>query len=117
LERRIHYKGGVTRAALRWTVAALTLGWASLAAADAQVAVELRDADGKPADGEVRLEDAAGKAVASCKTQGGRCEMSAVPGGNYKAEVTPDSGTPPKPKSVMIPPSGKVSLIMSTGGG
>lgn len=107
----------MTRAALRWTVAALTLGWAPLAAADALVEVELRDAGGKPADGEVRLEDASGKAVAHCTTKAGRCEMAAVPGGSYKARVTPQDGTPPKPKSVMIPPSGKVSLIISTGGG
>ncbi len=86
------------------------------AAAQAQVQVVLKDKAGKAAEGEVTLKDADGKSVASCTAGAdGRCEMSSVPGGSYKVHVKPKGGEPPKPKSAMIPPEGKVTLHVSTG--
>jgi hypothetical protein len=89
----------------------------AVARADAVVEVELRDAKGKPAEGEVWLADKNGKRVAGCKTKAGRCDMTGVAGGSYKAHVEPakdSKAKAPKPRSVMIPPAGKVSLIVST---
>ena len=86
---------------------------ATSAAADAEVSVELRDAEGKPAEGDVSLVDAKGATRASCTTRGGKCEMTGVPGGSYTVKVAPKKGAPPKPRKVMIPPAGKVSLIVS----
>ena len=95
--------------------ALLCLG-AGHARADALVVVQLRNAAGSPADGKVILETADGKHVADCSTAGGTCEMSGVPGGSYKARVEPKTGKAPKPRTVMIPPTGKVSLIVNTEG-
>ena len=89
--------------------------WIAPAWADATVAVELKDASGAAADGEVSLHTKAGARVAGCTTQAGHCEMSAVPGGMYEARVAPKKGAAPKPHSVMIPPSGTAKLIVSTG--
>lgn len=89
----------------------------NLAAADATVHVKLRDAQGSPAEGTVTLVDAGGNKVASCTTQSGTCDMAHVKGGSYRAEVIPKVGDAPKPRKVMIPPDGEVSLIVSTGGG
>ena len=102
-------------------IAALMLGFSAVpslslpAFAEATVSVELKDAKGASADGEVSLYTKAGERVASCTTQAGRCEMSAVPGGMYEARVAPKKGAAPKPHSVMIPPSGTAKLIVSTG--
>ena len=85
-------------------------------AAEALVEVELRDAGGKPADGDVALVDAKGVVKASCTTSGGKCQMNGVAGGFYSVKVVPKQGKPPKPRKVMIPPSGKVSLIVSATG-
>ena len=60
------------------------------------------------------LVDSEGKQVASCETKKGKCEMNGVPGGTYRAQVKPRSGEAPKPREVMIPPTGDVSLIVST---
>lgn len=97
----------------------LALAWCCVALparADALVAVQLRNAAGAPADGKVILETDAGQHVADCTTTAGSCEMSGVPGGSYKARVEPKTGKAPKPRNVMIPPSGKVSLIVNTEG-
>ncbi|HEX2675435.1 MAG TPA: hypothetical protein VHM19_02315 [Polyangiales bacterium] len=88
---------------------------ASLAFAEALVSVQLKDPQGKPADGKVELSDAAGKVVATCDAHGGQCEMKDVPGGLLTVTVKPEKGAAPKPKKVMIPPSGKVSLVVATG--
>ena len=92
----------------------LCVGVASTAWADARVTVTLRDKAGAAAEGRVALLDEAGKEVAACETAKGKCEMSGVKGGTYRAEVRPRSGPPPKPREVMIPPTGDVSLIVST---
>jgi hypothetical protein len=107
--------GSCTRAALVGLVVAVLVA-AGAARAEALVVVQLRNAAGAPADGKVILETDAGQHVADCTTHAGTCEMSGVPGGSYKARIEPRTGKAPKPRSVMIPPTGKVSLIVSTGG-
>ena len=97
-------------------VALAWFGAAELARADALVVVQVRNAAGAPADGKVILETDAGQHVADCTTTAGTCEMSGVPGGSYKARVEPRTGKAPKPRGVMIPPAGKVSLIVNTEG-
>jgi hypothetical protein len=63
----------------------------------------------------VTLSDAEGKAIASCEAKQGRCDMPNVAGGNYTVTVKPKAGPAPKPRKVMIPPSGKVALVVATG--
>lgn len=94
---------------------ALLGAFCGTAFAEAKVVVELKDAAGKAANGEVSLYTKAGEKVASCKTTDGRCEMSNVAGGNYEVRVVPVSGPSPKPHSAMIPPEGTAKLIVSTG--
>lgn len=86
----------------------------SSAHADALVSVQLKDAQGKPADGKVELSSDDGKVVASCEARDGKCEMKNVPGGLFTVTVSPKKGSAPKPRKVMIPPSGKVSLVVAT---
>jgi hypothetical protein len=88
--------------------------WTGTASAEARVEVELKDADGKPAEGEVSLHKKDGAQIASCKTSSGKCEMTGVPGGNYEVRVQPAKGEPPKARSAMIPPEGTAKLIVST---
>lgn len=85
------------------------------ALAEAKVVVELKDAAGKAANGEVSLYTKTGEKIATCKTTDGRCEMSNVAGGNYEVRVVPTTGAAPKPRSAMIPPDGTAKLIVSTG--
>lgn len=83
--------------------------------AEALVAVQLKDAQGQPAEGKVTLLDAESKPVASCDAKAGKCDMPNVPGGSYTVTVQPSKGNPPKPRKVMIPPSGKVVLVVAAG--
>jgi hypothetical protein len=91
--------------ALTWTLSAPAL-------ADAKVVVELKDKAGAPADGTVELKKG-GETKHSCTTQAARCELSGVPGGMYTVEVKQPGKPSPKPKEVMIPPSGEVKLIVN----
>lgn len=101
------------RAPIAW--AALLSALSGVALAQAKVVVELKDAAGKPTDGEVSLHNKAGEKVAACKTDAGTCEMPGVAGGNYEVRVVPVKGAAPKPRSAMIPPEGTATLIVSTG--
>ena len=83
--------------------------------ADALVTVQLKDAQGQPADGKVSLVDASGKSIATCDAHGGKCDMPNVPGGSFTVTVQPVKGAAPKPRKVMIPPSGKVVLVVTAG--
>jgi hypothetical protein len=85
------------------------------ARAEALVSVQLKDAHGEPAEGQVTLHDSEGKSVASCEAHAGKCEMQNVPGGSYTVTVQPSHGEAPKPRKVMIPPRGKVALVVTTG--
>jgi hypothetical protein len=102
----------------RWSGILLAIGMlgvAHTARAEALVAVQLKDAHGKSADGTVTLLDPQGKPIASCQAHGGSCEMKNVPGGKYSVTVKPAQGEGPKPRKVMIPPSGKVTLVVTSG--
>lgn len=94
---------------------ALVLSASGGASAEALVAVQLKDARGQPADGTVILTDRDGKQVASCEARKGSCEMSGVAGGSYTVSVKPAKGEAPKPRKVMIPPAGKVTLVVTSG--
>jgi hypothetical protein len=88
---------------------------ALLAQAQADVMVQVRDKNGAPAEGRVELKDGEGTTVAACATQAGGCALSGVPGGSYAVHLTPAHGPVPKPTKAMIPPQGKVTLIVNTG--
>jgi hypothetical protein len=106
------------RSMLKWAllVAAGLCQWMpAVARAEALVTVQLRDARGEPAEGQVTLHDSEGKSVASCDAHAGKCEMQNVPGGSYTVTVQPSRGDAPKPRKVMIPPRGKVALVVTTG--
>lgn len=92
---------------------ALFLVWALAfpALADAKVIVQLKAQNGSPADGTVELKK--GDKKFSCQTSQGRCEISGVPGGMYTVEVKQPGKPSPKPKEVMIPPSGEATLIVN----
>lgn len=94
---------------------ALALLTPRAAFADATVTVSLKDPQGQPAEGKVMLSDTTGKVVATCSAHAGQCEMQKVPGGFYTVTVEPTKGAAPKPRKVMIPPSGKVALVVATG--
>jgi hypothetical protein len=94
--------------------ALLSAVWTGSAHAEARVEVELKDAHGGPAEGEVSLHTKDGARVASCTTSGGKCAMAGVPGGNYEVRVQPAKGEAPKARSAMIPPDGTAKLIVST---
>jgi hypothetical protein len=83
----------------------------SAALADATVVVDLKTAEGSPVDGTVELKK--GDAKFRCTTQKGHCEIKGVPGGMYTVEVSQADKPSPKPKTVMIPPSGEVKLIVN----
>lgn len=86
-----------------------------VALADALVSVQVRNSQGQPADGRVTLTARAGGATFGCATQGGSCRIDGVPGGQYTVTLAPTGGAePPPPRTVMIPPSGTVSLIVAT---
>lgn len=79
--------------------------------ADAKVIVELRGKDGAPVDGTVQLSK--GESRHSCTTKAGRCEIAGVSGGLYTVEVKVPDKPSPKPKQVMIPPSGQAQLVVN----
>jgi hypothetical protein len=83
--------------------------------ADALVTVQLKDGQGRPGEGKVTLLDAQSKPIATCQAQAGKCEMHNVPGGTFTVTVQPAQGEAPKPRKVLIPPSGKVALVVTAG--
>jgi hypothetical protein len=97
--------------ALPLVLAGLVLGATLPARADASVRVELRRKDGSAVDGQVRL--SRGAETLSCATQGGACVIAAREGGAYTVSVELSGATSPKPKTVMIPPSGNVKLVVA----
>jgi hypothetical protein len=101
----------VTRTSLTAVAFALTWALTLPALADAKVVVEVKDKDGKPAEGVVALKKG-GETKHTCTTQAARCEISGVPGGMYTVEVK-QGDKASKPKEVMIPPSGEVKLIVN----
>jgi len=103
-------------ARLRNVVALLSLiavvGTASVALADALVVIEVRA--GKDfAEGTVRLKAKSGGKTYECATSRGKCTLDGVTGGLYTVTMVPRNAKPPKPRTVMIPPSGRVELHVS----
>jgi hypothetical protein len=117
----IERMGPFSRSRYTWALVALvaSLAWFSFETppvrAEALVSVQLKDAQGQPAEGQVTLRDAEGKAIASCEARAGKCEMQNVPGGNFTVTVQPARGNAPKPRKVVIPPRGKVALVVTSG--
>jgi hypothetical protein len=89
--------------------------WATHVHAEALVTVQLKNGQGQPGEGKVTLLDAESKPVASCDAHAGKCEMHNVPGGTFTVTVQPAQGDAPKPRKVLIPPSGKVALVVTAG--
>jgi hypothetical protein len=82
------------------------------ALADATVVVELKRPDGSAAEGGVQLTK--GEAKYGCSTdKAGRCELRGVAGGVYTVKVDQPGRPAPKEKTVVIPPSGEVKLIVN----
>jgi hypothetical protein len=73
--------------------------------------VEVKRPDGSPADGVVQL--TRGDTKLRCTTSKGRCEIKGVDGGSYSVEFEQAGRPVGKPRSVMIPPSGEVKLIVA----
>ena len=80
--------------------------------ADAVVIVTLRRPDGSRAAGTVQL--TRGDDTHRCTTDAeGHCEMRGVSGGSYVVTVRQVERPAPKPRTVMIPPTGEVKLIVN----
>jgi hypothetical protein len=92
-------------------VLALACSFPASALADAIVVVELKTPEGASAEGEVVLTK--GETKHRCTTEKGRCRINGVSGGMYTVEVSSPGRPAPKPKTVMIPPSGEVKLIVN----
>ncbi len=101
-----------------FTICFILVGFlfAATALADALVIVVLRDSAGKPAEGKVVLTASEKGAKYSCQAKKGKCSMAKVPGGSYEVTVELTKGNAPPARKVMIPPSGKVELYVSTQG-
>ena len=87
--------------------------FATVAAAQAAVNVQVRDLNGQPANGEVTLQSTGGGTAASCTTSDGACSLSGIAGGQYRAVFRPQTGSAWPAQPVMIPPSGTVSLTIN----
>ncbi len=96
------------RASAFWTLLAVLSMSASLALADARVDVEVKDASGRLASGQVTL--TAGSVSKSCNTVGGRCSIT-IAAGTYQARLIPSSGATTT-KQVSVPASGSIRLLL-----
>lgn len=104
-----------TGLSIAWLLLLIGVTAARVASADALVVVNVRGAEGAAVEGRVTLTAEVGGQTYTCETHAGKCELPNVPGGSYKASVVPrDSTQATPPRAVMIPPAGKVSLIVST---
>jgi hypothetical protein len=71
-------------------------------------------AAGEAVDGRVTLtrkDD--GSERRTCQTRAGRCRIPGVPGGRYVVRFQPEEGDSPPDRTVMIPPEGEVTLVVS----
>lgn len=90
----------------------LALALPGLARADALVLVTLRRSDGTPVAGTVQL--TRGAETHRCSTDAeGHCELRGVTGGAYTVTVRQREKQAPKPRTVMVPPTGEVKLIVN----
>lgn len=108
----------VPRRVALWTAVAVALAavWGGAAQAQSSVSVEVRAPGGTSAEGSVTLTpDGATTPSHRCNTRAGVCTVTGVPGGRYVVRLTPTDGSePPEPRVVVIPPSGSVTLRVST---
>jgi hypothetical protein len=92
---------------------ALTL-CAAVAYAQAAVVVQVRTAQGEPAEATVTLTPQEGGGRHSCRTTDGTCRMSNVPAGRYVVTAQPISGgRAPIPRPIPIPPGGEVTVSVT----
>jgi hypothetical protein len=91
-----------------WAVLLVLTLQTSFAAADARVDVEVKDASGRLASGQVTL--TAGTVSKRCTTVGGRCSIT-IAAGTYQARLIPSSGTTVT-KQVSVPASGSIRLLL-----
>lgn len=85
------------------------------AAAQARVLIELRAADGEVRDATVELVPADGGEPLRCTTSNGKCSLEGVAGGRYRARVVVEGEESPRPRRVMIPPNGEVTVVLPVG--
>jgi len=86
----------------------------SVAYAQATVVVQVRTAEGEPAEATVTLTPREGGAPYSCRTSNGTCRMSGVPAGRYIVTAQPISGgRAPIPRPIPIPPGGEVTVSVT----
>ena len=106
-----------------WTLRALAmvalaggfLLYSSPVEAQALVIVKVRASGDQTVDGKVSLQTKDGKSSYSCQTSGGTCKIENVGGGLHVVTFTPQKGAASKPRNVMIPPQGKVTLFVAPG--
>ncbi|MDQ3035689.1 MAG: hypothetical protein M3Y87_25005 [Myxococcota bacterium] len=82
------------------------------ALAEPIVVVHVRRSGTEVADAEVVLRDADG-IVGTCRTTAGTCEIRGVPPGRATVSALDGEGNETPGRPVMIPPDGKVSLIVA----
>lgn len=98
-----------------WAIATLGAlcfwGATASASADATVVVYVRRA-GAAIDATVTVKDASGT-TSTCHTEGGSCQLEGIAAGRSTVVAHIEDGASSEPRSVMIPPDGKVSLFVS----
>ena len=94
------------------TVAVTLLFSTSVAFAEALVQVKVR---GATAEGQVTLTAVDGGQTYTCETSGRECRIDGVPGGRYRVTFRPERGPSSRATNAMIPPSGTVTLFVSSG--
>jgi hypothetical protein len=82
------------------------------ASADAVLVVQVRRQGRQPAEATVVLRDSNG-IVGTCTTTNGTCEIRGVRSGSHTVSARLESGNETVGTPVMLPPDGKVSLIVS----
>lgn len=100
------------RTHLRLALVALLCLWTIPAFAEALVIVQVRTAEGAPADGTVEITPVGsdGPSTHQCQTQNGDCRLQGVAGGRYRVQFRPAGGGETSSRVAMIPPDGRVTL-------
>jgi len=93
-----------------WAIVAVAIAASipGIAHADPIVVVEIRG----PRQAEVVLRDA-DRIVGRCRTENGTCEIHGVRPGRYTVSARTDDGQETPGRPVLLPPDGRVSLIVA----
>lgn len=84
----------------------------ALALADAALVVRIGPSvPGREATVIVRDGD---REIGRCHTDHGSCRIEGIDGGRFTVVARADDGTETAPRTVVVPPSGEVTLILST---